>query len=195
MYLNELLLFRGYRLSNCIDQYKTWPTSLNYFTIVSFCNVLDCSILCFDVLFCSLFDYSILNFSVLWHIVLVRSTDFRTALKTEKPTFLNYSTNWSYYSFLDCRVLYFDVLLCITLNCSVFEGIVTWVGYRISDCLEQLNTWPTSLNYSTIVFYCTVLYFDVLLCSTLDCSALECIVRKCTHIVKHRIYPHYIKLL
>ena len=60
VYLNALLLVRGYRLSNCIDQHKTWPTSLNYFTIVSFCNVLDCS-----VLFCSSFDYSSLNSSVL----------------------------------------------------------------------------------------------------------------------------------
>ena len=53
VYLNALLLVRGYRSSNCIDQHKTWPTSLNYFTIVSFYNVLDCSVLCFDVLFCS----------------------------------------------------------------------------------------------------------------------------------------------
>ena len=35
VYLNALLLVRGYRLSNCIDQHNTWPTSLNYSTIVS----------------------------------------------------------------------------------------------------------------------------------------------------------------
>ena len=42
--------------------------------------------------------------------------DYETALKTEAwPTFLNYSTNGSYYSFLDCGVLYFYVLLCSAL--------------------------------------------------------------------------------
>ena len=59
--------------------------------------------------------------------------------------------------------------------------------YRLSDCLEQPNTWPTSLNYSTIVSCCSLLYFDVLLCSTPDCSALKCIAHKHAHIVQHNI--------
>ena len=71
---------KGYTLSNCIDQHKTWPTSLNYFTIVAFCNVLDSS-----VLLCSSFDYSSLNSSVLWHIVLGCCTDYQTAIKNRKP--------------------------------------------------------------------------------------------------------------
>ena len=50
---------------NCIDQNKTWPTPLKYFTTVSSCSVFDCIVLCFHVLFCSSFDYSSLNSSVL----------------------------------------------------------------------------------------------------------------------------------
>ena len=186
MYLNAVLLVRGYTLSNCIDQHKTWPTSLNYFTIVSFCNVLDSS-----VLFCSSFDYSSLNSSVLWHIVLGCCTDYRTAIKQKTwPTILNYSRNVSYYSFLDCGVLYVDALLCSALDCVTalhLTAVYLKELYRLSDCLEQPNTWPTSLNYSTIIFYCSVLYFDILLCSTLDCSALKCIAHKYAHIVQHNI--------
>ena len=53
-----LALVKGYALSNCIDQHKTWPTPLKYFTTVSSCSVFDCIVLCFHVLFRSSFDYS-----------------------------------------------------------------------------------------------------------------------------------------
>ena len=89
------------------------------------------------------------------------------------PTFLNYSRNVSCYSFLECDVLYVDVILysaldCSTLNFSVLDGFVQGLG---TDCQTVLNS--TCLDYSTIVSYYSVLYFDVLLWYTLDCSVLN----------------------
>ena len=120
--------------------YQTVLTNTKFYPLlwtISAMFLISCSVPCFDVLFCSSFDYSSLNSSVLWHILLGWGTDYRTALK--KKSFLNYSTNGSYYSFLDCGVLYVDVLLCSALDCS--NALLqctwrncTWVGDRISDC-------------------------------------------------------------
>ena len=66
VYLNALHLVGGYRLLKCIEQHKTWPTSLNYsIRVVSFCSFLRYSVLCFDALSCNLFEPSALNPSVL----------------------------------------------------------------------------------------------------------------------------------
>ena len=143
VYLNALLLVRGYRLSNCIDQHKTWPTSLNYFTVVSFYNVLDCSVLCFDVLFCSWFDYSSLNSNVLWHIVFGWGKNYQTALKTETwPTFLNYSTNGSYYSFLYCSISMINFI-------SNFSYLFFWKKYCFPFMVKFFNH---SFNYCIVFF-------------------------------------------
>ena len=63
----------------------------------------------------------------------------------------------------------------------------TWLGYRLSGCIEQHKTWPTFRTFSTNLHYytfldCCVLYYDLPLCSALHCSTLyssvlECIVR------------------
>ena len=66
----------------------------------------------------------------------------------------------SYYCFLDSGVLYVDALLCSALDCVTalhLTAVYLKELYRLSDCLEPPNRWPTSLNYSTIVSYCSVL--------------------------------------
>ena len=66
----------------------------------------------------------------------------------------------SYYSFLDSGVLYVDALLCSALDCVTalhLTAVYLKELYRLSDCLEQPNTWPTSLNY--LQLYLTAVYF------------------------------------
>ena len=57
-------------------------------------------------------------------------------------------------------LMYFRTVLCTTVYLN-----------RLSNRIQIHKTWPTFLNYSTIVFYGICLD-----CSKLDCSVLECIV-------------------
>ena len=172
------------------EKQKTWPTILNYSRNVSYYSFLDCGVLYVDALLCSALDcVTALHLTAVYLKELYRLSDCLERQNTWS-TSLHYSTIVSY-----CSVLYFDVLLCSTLDCVTalhLTAVYLKELYRLSDCLEQPNTWPTSLNYSTIVSYCSVLNFDVLLCRTIDCSvlycsALKCIAHKYAHIVQHNI--------
>ena len=85
----------------------------------------------------------------------------------------------SYYSFLDCGVLYVDALLCSALDCVTalhLTAVYLKELYRLSDCLEQPNSWPTSrfiLQLNLTAVYFILMYFFAVHLTAVHLNALH----------------------